>query len=163
MMSTWITRAPASRTAWTWPASRLKSAARIEGATWRARKTSARACPVDSLTGSDGAQHRAVAMVTRDDRRTRHPHDGRVLPAVGADRNQLEAVQAIDAAVVAGHGGRPQPRFVAVGTLGAELDLLAVHPAVELNGRVYAGASSHSNYVLGPPDPFRSSSRSRVS
>src|SRR4051794_38340712 len=44
--------------------------------------------------------------------------------AVGA---QLEAVQAIDAAVAAGQVGVPQPRLSAAWALGPELDLLLLH------------------------------------
>ena len=51
-----------------------------------------------------------------------HPHDRRVLTAVRADRGQLEAVQAVDAAVAPGQVRRAQPGLAAVGALRPEVD-----------------------------------------
>ena len=52
-----------------------------------------------------------------------HPHDRRVLAAVRAHRAQLEAVQAVHAAVAAGEVRRPQPRLVAGRADVAEIDV----------------------------------------
>ena len=52
-----------------------------------------------------------------------HAHDRRVLAAVRAHRAQLEAVQAVHAAVAAGEVGRPQPRLVAGRADRAEVDV----------------------------------------
>ncbi len=71
---------------------------------------------------SDRLQHAALAVVAGDDRCARHPHDRRVLAAVGADRHELVALQAVDAAVSTRHGGGAQPRLAATGALGTELD-----------------------------------------
>src|SRR5579875_567789 len=80
--------------------------------TWITRAPAARA--------SDRPQHAAVAVVALHDRRARHAHDRRVLTAVGTHRHQLEAVQAVDASVAAGHRGGSQPRLTAVRALDAE-------------------------------------------
>ena len=48
-------------------------------------------------------------------RGARHPHDRLVLAAARADRAQLEPVQAVHAAIAAGHARRPQPRLAARG------------------------------------------------
>ena len=103
MMSTWIVRAPASSTAPTCSPSRAKSAARIEGA------TPAGPPPSDRL------EHRAPAVVAGVERGARHAHDRRVLAAVRAHRGELEAAQAVHAAVAPGQVARPQPRLVAGG------------------------------------------------
>ena len=113
--STWMTRAPASRTSWTCSRSRPKSAERIEGATRTPRRS--------SRATSDRLKHALAAVVALDDRRAGHAHDRRVLTAVRAHRGELVAVQAVDAAVAAGQVGRPQPRLAAVRAGGTE-----VHP-----------------------------------
>src|SRR5215207_11464813 len=61
----------------------------------------------------DRRQHRAAAVPTRDVRGIRHPGDRRVRPAVGALRAQLEAAQAVDAAVAPGEVRPAQPRLSA--------------------------------------------------
>ena len=112
MTSTWIVVAPASSTAATWSPSRAKSAARIEGAT-----------PFGVI--SPGAS--SPAVVADVQRGVGHPHDRRVLAAVRAHRAQLEAMQAVHAAVAAGQVGRPQPRLVARRADVAEIDGVVAH------------------------------------
>ena len=58
----------------------------------------------------DLPQHRGRARVAGQDRRLGHAHDRRVLAAVGAQRAQLEAVQAVHAAVAARQVGRAAAR-----------------------------------------------------
>src|SRR4051794_19541341 len=53
-----------------------------------------------------------------------------MLPAIGADRTQLEAVQAVHAAVAAGQVGRPQPRLIAGRADRSEVDV--AHARVSL-------------------------------
>ena len=122
--STWITRAPAARTSSTWAPSRAKSADRIDGATRGSRSSAAvvpAAEPVRSSHRLDRPQHAALAVVAGDDRRARHAHDRRVLAAVGAHRDELVALQAVDAAVAPGHRGGAQPRLAASRALRTEL------------------------------------------
>src|SRR5207249_11148923 len=59
-------------------------------------------------------QHRLAAVVALEDRGRGHPHDRRVLTAVGAHRGELEAVQAVDAAVEAWEVRWAQPGLTAV-------------------------------------------------
>src|SRR4051812_40772774 len=119
MTSTWITRAPACTTSATCAPSRAKSAARMLGAIRGAGVVICRAAPYG--TGSDLDEHRAAAVVAHRRGRRRHPHDGAVLAAVGADGPQLEAVQAVDAPVAAGQRRGTQPGLTATGALQAEL------------------------------------------
>src|SRR5437899_2216427 len=125
MTSTWITRAPAASTSLTCSPRREKSADRIEGAT----RTSRRRSPVATVrssqhTPSDGHEHRIPAVVALEDGRRGHAHDRRVLAAVGTDRGELEAVQAVDAAVAPGEVRGAQPRLGAVRAQRPEVDLL---------------------------------------
>ena len=50
-----------------------------------------------------------------------------MLAAVGAHGDELEAMQAVDAAIAAGHGRGPQPGFTAVRALRAEVDRRFAH------------------------------------
>ena len=109
--STWITRAPAASTSPTCSRSRPKSAERIEGATRTPPAARVSTALISSGCSSDRHQHAVAAVVALEDRRRGHPHDRRVLTAVGAHRGQLEAVQAVDAAVAAGKVRRAQPRL----------------------------------------------------
>src|SRR5579862_5804771 len=113
MTSTWMTRAPAASTAPTCSPSRAKSAARIDGATWR---------PV-RLRGIrlDRSEHAALAVVAGDDRRARHADDGGMLAAVRAHRHELVPLQAVHAAIATRDGGGPQPRLAASRTGRPEL------------------------------------------
>src|SRR5918998_2877077 len=104
MTSQWMTRAPASMMSRTWTARSAKSADRIEGATWRSARG----------TWSDLPEHGCLAGVAGQDRGLRHAHDRRMLAAIGAQRAQLEAVQAVHAAIAPGQVRRPQPRLLAV-------------------------------------------------
>src|SRR6478672_6518634 len=132
MTSTWITLAPAPSTSATCSPSRAKSADRIDGATWRSRRISLRVGTaasgfaltrlVSRIGALDGFQHAALAVVARDDRRARHAHDRRMLAAVRADRDELIAPQAVNAAVAAWHRRRTEPRLAASGALWTELD-----------------------------------------
>ena len=62
---------------------------------------------------SDRLEHRAPAVVAGVERGARHPHDRRVLAAVRAHRGELEAAQAVHAAVAPGQVRGAQPRLVA--------------------------------------------------
>src|SRR4051794_22640734 len=104
MMSTWIQRAPASSTVSTCSPRRAKSAARIDGAT---------------VTASHLAEHARPAVGAGDVCRGRHAHDRRVLAAVRAHGHELEAGQAVHAAIAPGEVGGPQPRLAALGAGGA--------------------------------------------
>src|SRR5689334_9256061 len=110
MTSTWIKRAPASSTAATCSPSRAKSAARIEGAMWRPPRIS---CLVIAARRSDRREHAPLAVHAGELRSRRHAHDRGMLAAVRADRHELEAMQAVDAAVAPGHVRRAQPGLVA--------------------------------------------------
>ena len=104
MTSTWMTVAPAATTSSTCSRRRPKSAARIEGAMRVGSYLERSIAPPQWLHASRGGGH---------------AHDRRVLAAVRADRPQLEAVQAVDAAVAAGQVRGPQPRLAAVGAASA--------------------------------------------
>src|SRR5450755_2806266 len=110
-----ITRALAASTSSTGDPSRAKLADRIEGATRRCRSKLAGWSPD---TPSHRLEHAPVAVVAGHHRGARHTHDGRVLAAVGANRGELIALQAVDAAVATGHRGGTQPRLTAAGALG---------------------------------------------
>ena len=90
--------------------------------------------PQQRLIQLDRPQHAAVAVIAIQDRGTRHADDRRVLAAVGTNRDELEPLQAVDAAVAARNCGWAEPRFAAAGTLSAELDLRIAH-ALDCNGR----------------------------
>src|SRR5438270_10721571 len=112
--STWITRAPAASTSSTCEPSREKSAERIDGAT---RRSSRSGFP----TALHSSEHAALAVVTREYGGTRHPHDRGVLAAVGAYRDELVTLHAVEAPIAAGHGSGPQPRLATAGTLRPQL------------------------------------------
>ena len=98
--STWITRAPGGHHLGR-PA-RRGARSRPRGSTGRDAalpQQAPRACP-----SSDRLEHAALAVVAGHDRGARHPHDRRVLAAVGAHRHELVALQAVHAAVAAGGG-----------------------------------------------------------
>src|SRR5689334_14830715 len=81
MLATWMTRAPASTTSWTWAPRRAKSAARMLGAMRRGLgMTCGRA---DYALDLD--EHRAATVIADRGRRRGHPDDGAVLAAVRAD------------------------------------------------------------------------------
>src|SRR6185312_917102 len=129
MTSTWMTRAPTARSSETWEPSLAKSADRIDGATRRSRSRAACAGGVTLVPRAplDLLEHAALAVVALDDRRAGHPHDRGVLAAVRTDRDQLIATHAVDAAVVARHGGGPQPRLPTAGAFWAELGRWLAH------------------------------------
>src|SRR5581483_7839143 len=124
--STWITRAPAAITSATCSPRRAKSADRIDGAIRdsRSRRSVASGGPAElsgNLDRLNRPQHAAVTVVAGDDRRARHAHDRRVLPAVRAHRHELVALQAVDASIAPRRRCRSQPRLAASRALGAEL------------------------------------------
>ena len=97
---------------------RAAARSRPTGSTARRERRAAARVPVRSY----GLEHRVPAVVALEDRGRGHPHDRRVLAAVGAHRGELEAVQAVHAAIAAGEVGGPQPRLAAVGALRPEID-----------------------------------------
>src|SRR5919112_123605 len=113
--------APASAKLWIWRSGR--SIIR-----WTSR-TAPRPCTcwASPRTSSYGREHRALAVVALVERGVGHPHDRGGLPAVGADRTQLEPGQAVHAAVAPGQVGRAQPRLVAVRAHRPEVDVLLSH------------------------------------
>jgi catechol 2,3-dioxygenase-like lactoylglutathione lyase family enzyme len=76
--------------------------------------------------GSDGLKHRALAVATDDVRRVGHPRDRRVGAAIGAFRAQLEAPQAVHAAIAAGKVRAAQPALSATRAFGTH-PLLVTH------------------------------------
>ena len=66
-------------------------------------------------------EHRGLAVAAHVQRGAGHAHDRRMLPTIGAHRTQLEAVQAVHAAIAAGEIGRAQPRLMAGRTDVAEV------------------------------------------
>ena len=62
-----------------------------------------------------------MAVVAGDDRGARHAHDRRVLAAIRAHRDELVALQAIDASVAPGCRGRAKPGLAAPRALRTEL------------------------------------------
>src|SRR5205085_4838630 len=67
-------------------------------------------------------QHRGAAVVALHVVRRGHARDRGVGAAVRAAGQELEAAQAVDAAVAAGKVRAAQPRLVAGGTVGAKLE-----------------------------------------
>ena len=116
--STWITRAPASQHLPDLLAQPAEVGRQDRRRDAHAAQQLACAAPYAHI----GLQHRVAAVVALQDRGGGHAHDRRVLAAVGADRGQLEAVQAVDAAVAPGQVGRAQPRLAAVRALRPEVD-----------------------------------------
>src|ERR1700722_14790171 len=141
--STWITRAPASSTSETCSRRRPKSAERIDGATRTLLRSSEAETVMRAHYASDFLKHRVPAVVALEDRGGGHPHDRGVLAAVGAHGCELEAVQAVDAAVAPGKVRRAQPRLAAVGALRAEVD---VRSGRRLRLALHRSAPSQSGY-----------------
>ena len=106
MTSTWMTLAPASSTSSTCSPRRAKSAERIEGAT---RRPAGHAARGHQSTLSIEVPQLLAAQVLVD----AHPHDRLVGAAAGALRDELVALQAVDAAEPAGQLRRAQPRLAA--------------------------------------------------
>src|SRR3954451_8148949 len=137
MTSTWMTSAPASTTSRTCSRSRPKSADRIEGATRRVtpclhpvgaggneRRASRPARP-EGLRPSYCLEHAGAAGVALHARRRSHSHDRRVFTALRTHRLQLEAVEAVDAAVAAREVCGTQPGLRTVGAGEPEVDRLS--------------------------------------
>src|SRR5581483_4241006 len=156
--STWMIRAPASSTSFTWDPRRAKSADRIEGATWRSAKMPDR--EGWECTRLDRLQHAALAVVAGDARGARHAHDRGMFAAVRTHRDQLVTLQTPETAIATGQGRGPQPRLAAARARWTGLKLSVGHGPTSVKiaspGSLYPPAPpswSRAPNSPGPPEP----------